>query len=69
MAWDGLDFQNNSALTDDDKDRIQNRLSAEMSIVIKLLPRLIQHTKGYYLLLSHYLNLMTSIKRIGKYCS
>jgi len=31
MAWGGLDFQNNSTLTDDDKDRIQNRLSAEMS--------------------------------------
>ncbi len=29
MAWSGLDFNNNSQLTDEEKVRIQNRLSAE----------------------------------------
>lgn len=31
LAWGGLDFENNSQLSDDDKVRIQNRLSAEQS--------------------------------------
>ncbi|MBD0352313.1 MAG: hypothetical protein ICV65_14275 [Flavisolibacter sp.] len=29
MAWGGLDFQNNSSLSEVDKERIQNRLKAE----------------------------------------
>ena len=31
IAWGGLDFENNSQLSDDDKERIQNRLSAEQT--------------------------------------
>lgn len=31
LAWTGLDFLNNSSLTDEEKDRIQNRISAEFS--------------------------------------
>ncbi len=31
MAWGGLDFSNNSQLSDDEKARIQNRLSAEQT--------------------------------------
>ncbi|TAH14515.1 MAG: hypothetical protein EAZ12_00285 [Sphingobacteriia bacterium] len=31
MAWGGLDFSNNSNLSDDDKERIQHRLSAEQT--------------------------------------
>lgn len=31
LAWGGLDFDNNNQLSDDDKARIQNRLSAEQT--------------------------------------
>ncbi|WP_130855561.1 hypothetical protein [Olivibacter jilunii] len=31
LAWGGLDFMNNSQLSDTDKERIQNRLSAEQT--------------------------------------
>ncbi len=29
LAWGGLDFKNNSQLSDEDKERVQLRLSAE----------------------------------------